>query len=65
MDTALIASNACVGGASTAASMAAALRGADPDLPWLGSLAGVLGYVVGTPLGLGLARGLGVPMPVP
>ena len=60
VDTAVIASNACVGGASTAASMAATLKGADPDLPWLGSLAGVVGYVIGTPLGLALARSLGV-----
>ena len=60
VDTAVIASNACVGGASTAASMVASLRGSDPDLPWLGSLAGVVGYVIGTPLGLALARSLGV-----
>ena len=63
VDTAIIASNACVGGASTAASMAAGLKNSDPDLPWLGSLAGVLGYVVGTPLGLALAASLKVPLP--
>lgn len=56
VDTAIIASNACVGGASTAASMAAGLPGADPALPLLGSLAGLIGYTLGTPLGLALAR---------
>ena len=63
VDTAIIASNACVGGASTAASMAAGLKNSDPNLPMLGSLAGVLGYVVGTPLGLALAASLKVPLP--
>ena len=56
VDTAVIASNACVGGAATAASMAAGMPGADPALPLLGSIAGLLGYALGTPLGLALAR---------
>ena len=56
LDTAIVASNACVGGAATAASMAASMPGADPDLPLLGSIAGIIGYIVGTPLGLTVAR---------
>ena len=63
VDTAVIASNACVGGSSTAASMAAAFSGADASLPFLGSAAGVIGYLVGTPLALALARSIGAGLP--
>lgn len=56
VDTAVIASNACVGGASTATAMAASFTSADSDLPFLGSVAGLIGYVIGTPLGLLVAR---------
>jgi uncharacterized membrane protein len=63
VDTAVIASNACVGGSSTAASMAAAFPGADASLPFLGSAVGVIGYLVGTPLALALARSIGAGLP--
>ena len=51
-------SNACVGGSSTAASMADRIGRLDLLLP--ATLVGLLGYVIGTPAGLGLARVLGV-----
>jgi len=49
MDTAIIASNACVGGSSTAAAMASALPRGDLVIP--ASICGLLGYVIGTPCG--------------
>lgn len=52
MAAVLVASNACVGGSATAASMAL-LFGRD-DLVLPGCIAGVLGYAIGTPLSLAL-----------
>ena len=49
-------SNACVGGASTAASMAGAPPFLRPDLMVSASAVGVLGYLMGTQAGLGLYR---------
>lgn len=53
----LLAANAAVGGPATAAAMAAALGWRDLVQPAL--LLGSLGYLVGTPLGLGMLRLLG------
>jgi len=50
----LLAANAAVGGPATAAAMAAALGWRDLVQPAL--LLGSLGYLVGTPLGLGMLR---------
>ena len=49
MDVVVLASNAAVGGSATAAAMATAIGRADLVLP--ASLCGVLGYIVGTPVG--------------
>ena len=57
IDTAVVASNACVGGASTAASMASTLL--RPDLMLHATVVGVIGYIIGTPIGLQLRRFLG------
>jgi uncharacterized membrane protein len=54
VDTLLVASNACAGGAATAASMAAQFQRTDLTIP--ATLAGVLGYVIGTPAGLSIGR---------
>eukprot|EP01038_Epipyxis_sp_PR26KG_P007471 gene7471-10184_t len=54
LDTLLISSNACVGGASTAASMAASFKRA--DLVLSASFIGVIGYIIGTPIGLQLFK---------
>lgn len=48
----LVASNACVGGSATAASMALLFGRGDLVLP--GCIAGVVGYAIGTPLSLAL-----------
>jgi uncharacterized membrane protein len=55
-DDVIIASNVCIGGASTASSMASGL---EPNLVVPASIVGVLGYMVGTPIGLAAARALG------
>jgi uncharacterized membrane protein len=55
-DDVIIASNVCIGGASTASSMASGL---EPNLVVPASIVGVLGYIVGTPIGLAAARALG------
>jgi uncharacterized membrane protein len=44
-------SNACVGGSATAASMAAGSL-SRPDLVLSASLAGIVGYIIGTPIAL-------------
>ena len=54
-ETVIIASNVCIGGASTASSMASSL---DPYLVVPSSIVGVLGYCIGTPIGLSAARAL-------
>ena len=46
METLIVASNACVGGSGTASQMASSFD--RPDLCALGSIVGVLGYLVGT-----------------
>ena len=51
-ETVIIASNVCIGGASTASSMASTL---DSHLVVPASIVGVLGYIVGTPIGLAAA----------
>ena len=55
-DYAIIASNAAVGGPATAAMMAAQLG--RPDLVLPATLCGILGYLVGTPVGVRLASTL-------
>lgn len=60
-DSALLASNACVGGSATAANMAATFN--REDLLVGAAWAGLLGYIVGTPGGLLLcstAKRLGI-----
>jgi uncharacterized membrane protein len=47
-------SNACVGGSATAAQMAAAMSRS--DLVLAASAVGTLGYTIGTPIGLALAK---------
>lgn len=54
-ETVIIASNVCIGGASTASSMASTL---DPYLVVPASIVGVLGYCIGTPIGLTAAKAL-------
>ena len=56
IDTAVVASNACIGGASTAASMASTLGRSDIVLH--ATIVGVIGYLIGTPIGLQLNRAL-------
>ncbi|KAJ1436500.1 hypothetical protein B484DRAFT_416855 [Ochromonadaceae sp. CCMP2298] len=57
VDTLLIASNACVGGAATAASMAGASDPASTyELILSASVVGILGYLIGTPIALSAAR---------
>lgn len=56
LDTAVVASNACIGGASTAAAMASCLPRTDLVVPATAS--GVLGSLVGTHIGLLLYRRL-------
>jgi hypothetical protein len=75
VDTLVVASNACVGGAATAAQMASAITaergsrysgnrssssssatGGGAGLALAASAAGILGYVIGTPLGLSVAK---------
>ena len=50
IDTVIIASNACVGGASTAAAMAGSINRI--DLILYGSTFGIIGYIIGTHIGL-------------
>jgi len=50
IDTVIIASNACVGGASTAAAMASSINRI--DLILYGSTFGIIGYIIGTHIGL-------------
>ena len=45
-------SNAAIGGAATAATMAASI--ARPNLVYYATLMGILGYIIGTPIGLTL-----------
>lgn len=47
-------SNACIGGSSTAANMANNISRFDLIFP--ATIAGLFGYVIGTPAGLSLAR---------
>lgn len=54
-ETVIIASNVCIGGASTASSMASSL---EPRLVVPASIVGVLGYIIGTPIGLSAAKSL-------
>ena len=54
IDSAMVASNAAVGGAATAASYASMIG--RQDLVVSASVVGILGYSIGTPLGLYLAR---------
>lgn len=56
IDTAVVASNACIGGASTAASMASTLGRSDIVLH--ATIVGVIGYLIGTPIGLHLNKAL-------
>ena len=49
-------SNACIGGSSTAASMASTIHRADLLFP--ATLLGIVGYLIGTPLGLLIAKKL-------
>eukprot|EP01041_Mallomonas_annulata_P003286 gene3286-6510_t len=56
LDTAVLASNACVGGASTAAAMAASIG--RTDLALSATSAGILGSVIGTQAGLLLHKTL-------
>ena len=58
VDTAVVASNACVGGAATAAQMAASFGAKGGTLAVAAGAAGTVGYLVGTPLGLSLAATL-------
>jgi hypothetical protein len=58
IDTAVVASNACVGGAATAAQMAASFGAKGGTLAVAAGAAGTVGYLVGTPLGLSLAATL-------
>ena len=51
-DTLLVASNACAGGSATAASMAEGIQ--RPDLTLPATIVGILGYILGTRLGLGM-----------
>jgi len=62
LDTAVLASNACVGGASTAAAMAGCLS--RPDLVLPATTAGILGSVIGTQTGLQLHRSLSLRLPL-
>ena len=50
VDDALIASNVCIGGASTASAMAFSIGKLDLMIP--ASIFGVVGYLLGTPVGL-------------
>eukprot|EP01036_Dinobryon_divergens_P025126 gene25126-33644_t len=53
LDSMLLASNACVGGSATAASMAVGSGPiCRPDLVLSASFAGIIGYMLGTPLAL-------------
>lgn len=52
----MLFSNACVGGAATAASMASSFD--RKDLILSASAAGILGYLIGTNAGLKLAKAL-------
>ena len=54
IDSAIVASNAAIGGPATAASYASMIG--RPDLVVSASLAGILGYLIGSPLGLYLSR---------
>ena len=54
IDSAMVASNAAVGGAATAASYASMIG--RQDLVVSASVVGILGYTMGTPLGLYLAK---------
>ena len=54
IDSAMVASNAAVGGAATAASYASMIG--RQDLVFSASVVGILGYTIGTPLGLYLAK---------
>mmetsp|Transcript_6099 Transcript_6099/g.6248 ORF Transcript_6099/g.6248 Transcript_6099/m.6248 type:complete len:479 (-) Transcript_6099:635-2071(-) len=58
LDTAIIASNACVGGAGTAAQMASTMahKKGGINLVVAASSIGTLGYLIGTPIGLALAK---------
>ena len=49
IDSAMVASNAAVGGAATAASYASMIG--RQDLVFSASVVGILGYTIGTPLG--------------
>ena len=55
-DTAIVASNVCIGGASTASAMAFSI--AQPALVVPASILGVVGYLLGTPLGLAVFKRL-------
>ena len=52
VDDAIIASNVCIGGASTASAMAFSMGAMHLVVP--ASILGVVGYLLGTPLGLGV-----------